>query len=214
MKVWPVIAYIDGYNLYNGLKAKDWDCYYWLDLRRLCLNLLQLLRGQKFINGDYTLRDTKYFTSKVKGNPRRHQKQKVYLEALEAHSRIVPFLGDSRLHPELCENCGYEKQIPEEKITDVYLSTEMVADAFNDKYDIALLVSGDIDQVPTIEVIKKNHHAKKIVSVFPPMRTNDNLAAISDGVLHITENELKNSLLPDEIVKPNGIILKRPKEWF
>jgi len=214
MKIWPVIAYIDGYNLYNGLKAKGWNRYYWLDLRRLCLNLLQLLRQQNFINGDYTLQDVKYFTSKVKGNPKRHQKQKMYLEALGTHSKIYPYYGDSRFHPETCDNCGCERQVPEEKITDVYLSTEMVADAFNDKYDIALLVSGDIDQVPTIEVVKKNHHAKKIVSVFPPMRTNDNLAAISHGILHITDDELKNSLLPDEIVKPNGIVLKRPTEWF
>ena len=214
MKIWPVIAYIDGYNLYNGMKAKGWDCYYWLDLRRLCLNLLQLLRQQKFINGDYTLRDVKYFTSKVKGNPKRHKKQKVYLEALETHCKIVPYYGDTRFYPELCGNCGCEKQIPEEKITDVYLSTEMVADAFNNKYDIALLVSGDIDQLPTVEVIKRNHSAKKIVSVFPPMRTNDNLAAISDGVLHITDNELKDSLLPDEIVKSNGIVLRPPTEWL
>lgn len=161
MKVWPVIAYIDGYNLYNGLKAKGWDCYYWLDLRRLCLNLLQLLRQQNFISGDYTLREVKYFTSKVKGNPERHKKQKVYLEALETHSKIYPKYGETRFHLELCDNCGHKKQTPEEKITDVYLSTEMVADAFNDEYDIALLVSGDIDQVPTIEVIKKNRHAKK-----------------------------------------------------
>jgi len=214
LKVWPVIAYIDGYNLYNGLKEKGWNCYYWLDLRRLSLNLVNLLREQRFVDGDYTLLDVKYFTSKVKHNPQRHKIQKLYLEALESHSRIYPKFGDTRFHPEICDKCGYEKQVPEEKITDVYLSTEMVADAFNNKYDIALLVSGDIDQVPTIEVIKENRHAKKIVSVFPPMRTNDNLAAISDGVLHITDGELKNSLLPDEIVKSNGIVLERPAEWF
>lgn len=214
MKIWPVIAYIDGYNLYNGLKEKGWNYYYWLDLRKLSLNLINLLRKQRFIDGDYILQDVKYFTSKVRGNPKRHQKQKIYLEALETHSKIYPYYGDSRFHLETCDNCGCKRQVPEEKITDVYLSTEMVADAFNDKYDIALLVSGDIDQVPTIEVVKKNHHAKKIVSVFPPMRTNDNLAALSHRKLHITDDELKNSLLPDEIVKPNGIVLKRPTEWF
>ena len=214
MKVWPVIAYIDGYNLYNGLKEKEWNCYYWLDLRKLSLNLINTLRKQGFIDGDYILKDVKYFTSKVKGNPKRHKKQKVYLEALETHSKIYPKYGDTRFHLEKCDNCGHKKQIPEEKITDVYLSTEMVADAFNNEYDIALLISGDIDQVPTIEAIKKNHHAKKIVSVFPPLRTNDNLAVLSHKTLHITDNELKNSLLPDKIEKPDGFILTRPPSWY
>lgn len=214
MKIWPVIAYIDGYNLYNGLKDKKWNCYYWLDLRKLCLNLIGILRKQKFLDGDFTLRDTKYFTSKVKRNPKRHEEQKTYLEALETHAKIRPYYGDTRFYPNKCDGCGLDTEVPEEKITDVYLATEMVADAFNDKYDIALLISGDIDQVPTIEAVKNNHHTKKIVSVFPPMRTNDNLAAISHKVLHITDDLLKNSLLPDEITKPCGTVLKRPAKWY
>lgn len=213
MKVWPVIAYIDGYNLYNGMKEKGWNCYYWLDLRRLSLNLLQLLRQQNFIDGDYALQDVKYFTSKVKRNPKRHKRQKTYLEALEINSGIHPYYGDTRFHLNKCGKCGFETEVPEEKIVDVYLATEMVADAFNGNYDIALLISGDIDQIPTVEAIKSNHHTKKVVSVFPPMRTNDNLAAISHKVLHITEDLLKNSLLPDEITKPSGFILKRPARW-
>jgi len=36
-----VIAYIDGFNLYFGLKSKGWKRYYWLDLSELCLRLLK-----------------------------------------------------------------------------------------------------------------------------------------------------------------------------
>ena len=34
-----IIAYIDGFNLYFGLRAKGWKRYYWLNLRAMCENL-------------------------------------------------------------------------------------------------------------------------------------------------------------------------------
>jgi len=33
-----VIAYVDGFNLYFGLKSKGWRRYYWLNPRALALN--------------------------------------------------------------------------------------------------------------------------------------------------------------------------------
>ncbi|MCY4604394.1 MAG: hypothetical protein OXE49_09200, partial [Gemmatimonadetes bacterium] len=42
-----VIVYVDGFNLYYGLKSKDWQRYYWLDVRRLGENLL--LPGQVLV---------------------------------------------------------------------------------------------------------------------------------------------------------------------
>ncbi|MBP7766428.1 MAG: hypothetical protein KA113_14680, partial [Syntrophaceae bacterium] len=36
-----VIAYIDGFNLYFGLKSKGWRRYYWLNLQALMRNLIK-----------------------------------------------------------------------------------------------------------------------------------------------------------------------------
>ena len=36
-----VISYIDGFNLYFGLKDKGWKRYYWLDLAALSGALLK-----------------------------------------------------------------------------------------------------------------------------------------------------------------------------
>ena len=30
-----VIAYVERYNLYHGLRAKDWKRFYWLNIPRL-----------------------------------------------------------------------------------------------------------------------------------------------------------------------------------
>jgi hypothetical protein len=36
-----IICYIDGFNLYFGLREKGWKKYYWLDLKRLTEKLLK-----------------------------------------------------------------------------------------------------------------------------------------------------------------------------
>ena len=55
-----VIAYIDGFNLYYGLRAAGWRRYYRLDLRRLAENLLR--PGQ-------TLATVRYFSARVQREP-------------------------------------------------------------------------------------------------------------------------------------------------
>lgn len=57
-----VIAFIDGFNLYFGLKAKRWQRYYWLNLQALMRNILK---------PDQHLVHTKYFTARVQGPPTR-----------------------------------------------------------------------------------------------------------------------------------------------
>jgi len=47
-----LIAYIDSFNLYFGLKESKWKKYYWLDLQKLCLNLTkydQILVSTKYL---------------------------------------------------------------------------------------------------------------------------------------------------------------------
>lgn len=57
MKAERVIGYIDGFNLYFGLRDKGWRCYYWLDVKLLCQNLLK---------SPQHLLTVKYFTSRIK----------------------------------------------------------------------------------------------------------------------------------------------------
>ena len=54
-----VIVYVDGFNLYFGLKAKGWKNFYWLNIQALARSILK---------PDQVLMTTKYFTSRVKGS--------------------------------------------------------------------------------------------------------------------------------------------------
>lgn len=51
-----VIAYVDGFNLYYGLKEKGWKRYYWLDLKELVTNLLKPNQQLQFV---------KYFSARL-----------------------------------------------------------------------------------------------------------------------------------------------------
>jgi hypothetical protein len=69
-----VIAYVDGFNLYFGLRSKGWKRYYWLNVQALAQNLLK--RGQALVV-------TKYFTARIAGPPDKQERQSAYIEALE-----------------------------------------------------------------------------------------------------------------------------------
>ena len=41
-----VAVYVDGFNLYYGLKSKGWRRFYWLDIRALLLAQLSMLGSE------------------------------------------------------------------------------------------------------------------------------------------------------------------------
>lgn len=61
-----VICYIDGFNLYHGMREAGFKRYYWLDLAKLALSLL---------HGGQELTATKYFTARIKGEHQKKQRQ-------------------------------------------------------------------------------------------------------------------------------------------
>lgn len=204
MKSERVAAYVDGFNLYFGLKEKGWRCYYWLNIYLLCQNLLRPPQHLILV---------KYFTSRITSPPDKKKRQSTFLEALKVVSGIIPYYGIYQESPVTCENCGHINNIPEEKMTDVQISSEMVSDAHLNRYDTALLITGDRDLVPAIEKIRSESLKKRVVVAFPPMRTNADLRGTANAYIHVTEAELKKSLLPPEIPTISGYILKCPQSW-
>jgi hypothetical protein len=72
-----VITYIDGFNLYFGLRSKGWRRHYWLDLHQLSLALLK--PGQQ-------LEAVHYFTARIRANGHNvddMRRQSLYIEALQ-----------------------------------------------------------------------------------------------------------------------------------
>ena len=53
-----VICYVDGFNLYFGLRDSGLRRFYWLNIHKLAENLLR---------ADQRLAETKYFTARIAG---------------------------------------------------------------------------------------------------------------------------------------------------
>ena len=133
-----VISYIDGFNLYFGLRTKGWRKYMWLDLTR----------SSSRFPPEATLAKTKYFTSRVRGNVGKQERQSAYLDALGTVPDLCFYWGRFQPDEKQCQRCGHRAYHPQEKKTDVNIATQLMCDAFHDLFDTAYIVSGDADLVP------------------------------------------------------------------
>ena len=199
-----VVAYIDGLNLYYGLRGSEWQRYYWLDVRRLVENLLK---------PDQTLGEVHYFTTRALHGANKKARQNAYLDALETLPNLRVHHGYYVNKDRRCPNCGALHQVPEEKMTDVNIAVSLLCDAHDDAFDTAILVSGDSDLVGPVEAARERNPEKAVVAAFPPKRYSVRLASAATASFVIGRKKLADSQLPDEIAKPDGYVLRRPEKW-
>jgi uncharacterized LabA/DUF88 family protein len=199
-----VTAYVDGYNLYYGLREKRWKRFYWLNLQAMATRLLK--RGQRLVA-------TKYFTTVVKQPEDKRKRQAVYLEALQTLPDLQIYYGHFLSDTVTCRQCGHTYETHHEKMTDVNISVELMTDAFQDQFDVALLVSADSDLIGPVQAVKRLFSQKRVVAVSPPARHSSALQQVVHGHLYVGRDVLAKSLFPAEVVKPDGYVLRRPDEW-
>jgi uncharacterized LabA/DUF88 family protein len=199
-----IIFYIDGFNLYFGLKTKGWKSYYWLNLEKLAKNLLKQ---------DQLLKKVKYFTSRITEPQPKAKRQSTFIETLETLSIIEFFFGKYQSNEIKCRVCGNVINKSSEKMTDVNISVEMLLDAFKNEFDTAILVSADSDLVGPVESIRKVFPNKKIIIAFPPSRKSNDLINVANGYFTIGRKKIKDSIFPDKVLKSDGHTLIKPSEW-
>jgi len=199
-----VIAYVDGYNLYYGLREKGWKRFYWLNIQAMVGHLLK--PGQMLVV-------TKYFTTIVKKPEDRRRRQAVFLEALQTLHDFQIYYGHFLADTVSCRNCGHTYETYHEKMTDVNISVELMSDAFQDRFDIALLVSADSDLVGPVKAVQRLFSHKRVVVAFPPGRSSKALKQAADAQIYVSRSVLAKSVLPDQVIKPDGYVLRRPVEW-
>jgi len=65
----------------------------------------------------------------------------------------------------------------------------------------------------SIKKFKQLFPDKKVVVAFPPARFSFALEKIAHASFVIGRKKIADSLFPDEVVKADGYVLKRPDEW-
>ena len=202
-----VMVYIDGFNLYFGLRSKGWRRYYWADLRRLAENLLR---------SEQRLVAVRYFSARISarpGNPDKRKRQATYLEALETLPDFHIHFGHYLAKPQRCHACGATWDTHEEKMTDVNIAVELLGDAQDDAFDMAMILSGDSDLATAVQAVRRRYPAKRVIIAFPPARDSVQLRKVASGWFRIGRKMLKDSQFSDRVAKADGFVLKRPEKW-
>ena len=112
-----------------------------------------------------------------------------------------------------CFACGVNWQTHEEKMTDVNIATELLTDAFQDRFDVAVMVSGDSDLSPPIQKVRELFPTKKIIMAFPPNRRTNQLCKIAHETMTIDRHVLDRCQLPDQVTTQTGFVVCRPAKW-
>ncbi len=198
-----VVVYIDGFNLYFGMREAGFDTCRWLNVLALAESLLQ---------ANQTLVEVKYFTSRVSNSPDKQKRQSTYIDALSSIG-IKIIYGNYQDGKEECKRCGHIWKTAKEKMTDVNIATAIIVDAYQDKYDMAMLITGDSDLVPPIKAVHENFKTKRVFIAFPPKRHNASMSLVAKGSLTIGRKKLLDAQFEDEIISKTGFKLKRPNEW-
>ncbi len=200
-------VYVDGFNLYYGLRSLRGRRYLWLDLRALALRLLRT--GQ-------TLTAVRYFTAPVRGDARALARQQAYEAALESQGVDV-VLGRFQEQRASCRACGVSWRTYQEKQSDVALAAAMVGDVALDLVDMVLLLSADSDLCAAIEAVRRVDARRggktRVVTVFPPGRRSDGLRVASDAWFPLGEALVRQSQLPELVPGRDGARYHRPADW-
>jgi len=214
-----VAFFIDGFNVYhsvdNNFKS---NAYKWLDLRTL---------SERFIADNEKIKNILYFSAYCTWDARKKAKHKKYVRAissrgveiilgqfqwvskrfLKAKMDVLNQKPPSAKLPDLIEFKSHE-----EKKTDVNIAVKMIELATHGEFDTFYIISGDTDFVPAIKYIKRYHRNIKLINILPYGAKGFKLAQVCDKQLQITEKDLKNSLLPDEI-KIGKESIKKPSSY-
>lgn len=198
-----IIAYIDGFNLYFGIREAGFDNCRWLNVKNLVLSLLK--PHQELIA-------VKYFTSRVSQNPDNQKRQSTYIDALESVG-VQIFYGNYQDGTQECKRCGHQWRTAKEKMTDVNIATAIIVDAFKDEYDMAMLISGDSDLTPPIREVHKHFNDKRVFIAFPPKRHNSSMSIVAKGSEIIGRKKLLSAQFDEEVISKTGYKLKIPTNW-
>lgn len=198
------ISYIDGFNLYYGLKSQSWERYLWLDVQALSRNLLK---------PHQTLVHTNYFTARISRPADEVKRQSTYIEAIQSLPAVSVSLGHYLTSPRTCHKCGFTFDLSQEKMTDVNIAVRLLEDAFRDAFDTAPLISADSDLIAPLTAVKRLFPSKRIIVACPPGRYSAALCRAGHGFLKIGHGSIEKSQFPEEVRTASGFVLRRPALW-
>lgn len=173
-----VAVFIDGNNFYFGLRK--------LYGKNKSLKNFDFERFSQFLAGNEEVVGIYYYNALLdrEHNSDKYESQKEFFEG---------FRKISNFNLVLCKLLkrtvtGTNKVYYIIKEDDINMAVDMVENAYDDKYDTAVLVSGDGDLVPAVRSVKKKN--KIVKNVYFKNSSSRNLKNFCDESLELTKENL------------------------
>ncbi len=202
----PVNLYVDGFNLYHAIDALNEPSLKWLNLRTL---------GLTYLRPGEVLNKIVFFTAVLTWDSSKQQRHRSYIKALEAVG-VEVVESKFRKVKKHCRIMNRHCNRYEEKQTDVAIAVTMLADAMQDTFRRAILVTADSDQIPTVKKLRLLFPEKWITLAAPPNRGPE--ARELGGEVHerspIEPGRLRSCLLPRDVYNVYGRkVATRPSSY-
>ena len=217
------IVYVDGFNLYYRM-LKDRPALKWVN---------QLALAREVLAPRHQIVRLNYYIARVSArahDPHAPARQAVYLKALRTVPEIMVHEGTFMTSepwmplavPPQGKPNGYVWNLPppttvrviksEEKGSDVNLGVHLVRDAFQNAFDVAVVVTNDSDLVEPIRIAV--HEAGKRVGLLVPVKyPTQSLINVASFHLRIRPGHLARSQFPASIRLADGTLINKPATW-
>lgn len=201
---------IDGFNLYHALDYSGSSPDHFRYRKYKWLNLFKL--ATLFVGKLDTVGDVILFTALATWDPDKAARHKLFIHANE-NAGVAIVYGEFKRKDRLCRLCKGKYSGFEEKQTDVNIALTLFTLAVKDKYDRAVIVSGDTDLIPAIKAVRSTFPHKQIGVIVPIGKASEDMLKTADFHFKMREHHLITSRFPDRIVLPDESSLNCPLDW-
>ena len=168
---------VDGFNLYHALDrfegAPDSDRYHkykWISLTRL---------ASCYLTKKDVIAGIEYFTTLATWDPDKVARHRLFIKAQE-NEEVAVVYGEFKRKDRTCRFCHRPFRSVEEKQTDVNIALRLFQLAIQDRYDNAIIISGDTDLLPAIKAVQSTFPSKQIGVVIPIGRALEDMKKQAD----------------------------------
>lgn len=199
-----VCFFIDGFNFYHAINDHaKYHRYKWTSFSKL---------ANCYLLKTDSVSDIFYFTTLATWDQGKMARHRVFIKAQEAEGVKVIY-GEFKRKEKFCPRCHRTFRTVEEKQTDVNIAIALFQQAVLDRYDKAIIISGDTDLIPAIKAVTKTFPAKSIGAVIPIGRASEDLKKNADFHHKMKEHQLLSSRMSDIIQLADGTTLTCPPQW-
>jgi len=199
-----IVVFVDGFKLYHAIAVNPtYHRYKWLNLKKF---------ASLYVHGRDTLEGVLYFTTLATWDMAKTSRHKLYIRAFENEGISIVY-GEFKRKQKHCRLCHKDFWSFEEKQTDVNIALSLFQLAVADRYDKAVIISGDTDLLPAVKAVRSTFPAKQIGVVIPIGRASEDFKKQADFHYKMREQHLASCRFDDVLVLKDKSTIACPATW-